>query len=268
MTPFYDAMVAKVMAHGATREEAIRRLMAALRDAPLLGLANNRSFLVDLLDSDPFRAGAMTTGLIDRWQAEGNSILTRPALGERHWLIAFAAFALQEGGTWFSSRGDRRLPVTLQCRDATCKAEIVVNRDGSLAIAINDAAPVHVTLKQQGHELVADFSGHRVKAIGVFGGDGLHLDYGGISAVFTEPSSLVGKAEEDDPRRVLSPVAGTVRAVLVAAGDAVSQGQTLALVEAMKMEMRLIALADGTVKAVHAIPGAQVEAGAVLIELE
>ncbi len=268
VTPFYDAMVAKVMAHGATRDEAIRRLRAALADVPLLGLANNRTFLSALLDSPSFRAGAMTTGLIDSWQAEGHAILLRPEVSERHWLIAFAVVAQQQGGTWFSSRGDRRLPITLHCGEMTRRAEVVVQRDGAFAIALDEAAPVSLRLGLKGQDVVADFSGHRVKALAVLTGDGLYLDHAGLSVLFQEPSSFAGKAEDDDPRRVLSPVAGTVRAVLVAVGDNVTKGQTLALVEAMKMEMRLIALADGTVKAVHAQQGAQVEAGAVMIELE
>ena len=66
MSPFYDPMLAKVIAHGATREEARRRLIAALEDTVALGLTTNRSFLIDVLRHPAFAAGEATTAFIDR----------------------------------------------------------------------------------------------------------------------------------------------------------------------------------------------------------
>ena len=73
VSPFYDAMVAKLIAHGRDRDDAIRRLRAALHDAPLLGLRNNGRFLADLVDHAAFRGAAMTTTLIDDWFERGEA---------------------------------------------------------------------------------------------------------------------------------------------------------------------------------------------------
>jgi geranyl-CoA carboxylase alpha subunit len=69
-------MVAKVIAHGRDRNDAIRRLRAALQNAPLLGLRNNGRFLADLVDHPAFRTAAMTTTLIDQWQEAGEAPAT------------------------------------------------------------------------------------------------------------------------------------------------------------------------------------------------
>ena len=97
--------------------------------------------------------------------------------------------------------------------------------------------------------------------------DGLTLDAGDGEYTFTEP--VPGGAEDDsnDPSKVVSPVAGVLVSLSVAVGDAVSADQTLGTVEAMKMETRLVAQADGTVSAVHAGVGDSLDASAVVFEL-
>jgi len=95
VSPHYDPMVAKLIVHGRDREEAIRKLMATLDDAPLLGLAHNGRFLRDLVNHPRFRAGSMTTTLIDQWQAEGEPLLQAPIPDEDSWAVAAALFALQ-----------------------------------------------------------------------------------------------------------------------------------------------------------------------------
>jgi len=99
-------------------------------------------------------------------------------------------------------------------------------------------------------------------------GDTLHLVIDAAVFSFTEVSAWPDAGNALDPSRALAPVAGTVTQVLVQAGDVVSEGQPLMAIEAMKMEMWLNAQAPGTVKAVHATPGTQVQAKALLIDIE
>ena len=106
----------------------------------------------------------------------------------------------------------------------------------------------------------------RVRA--VWCGDELHLVVEAATHVFTEVSAWPNQGVGQDPSRGLSPVAGTVAQVLVKAGDAVVEGQPLLSIEAMKMEMWLSAQAPGVVKAVYAVPGEQVQAKALLIDIE
>ena len=108
ISPHYDAMVAKVVAHGRDRTDAIRRLRAALREAVLVGPKNNGRFLLDLLDSAAFRDAAMTTGLLDQWAAGGHALLQRPQPGATDWAVAAAALALRgQSSTADASSGIR-----------------------------------------------------------------------------------------------------------------------------------------------------------------
>jgi geranyl-CoA carboxylase alpha subunit len=104
-------------------------------------------------------------------------------------------------------------------------------------------------------------------AIAVRDAQALHLAVDGHSFVFFEVSATPGAAAPNDAGRACASVAGKVTQILVAAGDVVQPGQHLVCVEAMKMEMWLSAEAAGTVTAVHAQMGAQVESGTLLVEI-
>ena len=104
-------------------------------------------------------------------------------------------------------------------------------------------------------------------AVALIVGGQVHLALGGDCFVIHEPSAFPASHSAQDPGRARAPVAGKVSRVLVAAGDAVVLGQQLLCVEAMKMEMWLCAQATGTVSAVHAQSGDQVESGALLAEI-
>ena len=110
----------------------------------------------------------------------------------------------------------------------------------------------------------------RVRAVWLGQGEAaqLHLVIDAAVFVFGEVSAWPDQGSAQDPSRAISPVAGTVTQVLVKPGDAVTEGQPLLSIEAMKMEMWLNAQAPGVVKAVHAQPGDQVQAKALLIDIE
>jgi geranyl-CoA carboxylase alpha subunit len=122
VTPFYDPMVAKVIAHGRNRDDAIRRLMAALEDTPLLGPATNGRFLRDLLDHHSFRSGTMHTTLLDDWFDSGDAILQRPRPGEADWQLAAALFAGDPG--WRAS-SVAAFDLTLTCGEETRKVKVM-----------------------------------------------------------------------------------------------------------------------------------------------
>src|SRR4029077_5591999 len=88
LSPFYDPMIAKVIAHGADREEARTRLVQALRDTVVLGPTTNRHFLIRLLEHPEFAAGKATTAFIGK-HFSGDA-LEPPAVTERHWALAAA----------------------------------------------------------------------------------------------------------------------------------------------------------------------------------
>ncbi len=251
VTPYYDAMVAKFIAHGRDRADAVRRLRRALEDAPLLGVANNGRFLRDLLGHPQFVASQMTTTRLDEWAAAGDPLLQRPAPPDEAWALAAALRA----------QGDGRRPASVSGFDLTlqCQGERRTLRAPPEGLRL---------LAQDGDEVRYESAGVRRRALAVDDGHTLHLALEGAVFAFTEPSPFPARDNTADPRRARAPVAGVVAHVAVAAGDTVTAGQPLVCVEAMKMEMWLHAQAAGTVRAVNVATKDPVRAGAVLVELE
>jgi geranyl-CoA carboxylase alpha subunit len=251
VTPYYDAMVAKFIAHGSDRADALRRLTRALEDVPLLGLKNNGRFLCDLLAHPQFRASEMTTTRLDEWAAAGEPLLQRPAPPDAAWRLAAALLA---------PRGAAR-PASVAAQELTLQC------DGESRTL--NAPPAGVTIEGESEGKVRyTLDGVTRRAHAVRDGATLHLALDGGSFSFTEPSPYPARDAGVDPRLSRAPVAGVVAQVLVAPGDSVAAGQPLLCVEAMKMEMWLHAAAAGTVRAVNVKTRDAVASGAVLVELE
>ena len=251
VTPWYDAMVAKFIAHGRDRDDAIRRLVRALADAPLVGPINNGGFLRELLQHPQFRAAQLTTTRLDEWAAAGEPLLQRPQPPEHAWALAAA---LRAGPTVQRPASVERFTLTLHCQGQTR--------------TLPAPPPGLTVLARDGRRVRYAVDGVQRQAIAVDDGDKLHLALDGAPFVFSEPSPYPAQARVDDPGRAHAPVAGIVARVAVAVGERVAAGQPLVCVEAMKMEMWLNAGAAGTVKALHAGVKDPVAAGALLVELE
>ena len=267
ISPFYDPMVAKLIAHGRDRDDAIRRLRAALENTPLLGLRNNGRFLADLLNHGAFRDGAMTTGMIDQWQESGEALLQRPVADDHTWCLAAALFAMRNGANW---RADSvaAFDIPLQCDELAQTLRVHPNRSGQVAVVL--AGQQHQVKIVDWHDGAMRFEidGVTRRGVALLQQQQLHLAVGGASFVFSEISPFRGKDLAQDATRAGAPVAGKVTQIKVALGDAVSDGQALLCVEAMKMEMWLNAQTSGTVAALHVKVGEQVESGALLVEIE
>jgi geranyl-CoA carboxylase alpha subunit len=249
VSPYYDAMVAKFIAHGSDRADAVRKLTRALASVPLLGLRNNGAFLRDLLQHPDFSAAAMTTTRLDEWAAAG--LLQRPAPPDAAWALAAAVLAGHATGRPASVA---QWDITLSCDGV--QRTLRAPPTGVRVLAFEDGA-----LRYEQH-------GVRRKARAVRAGRTLHIAIDGTPCTFTEASPYPAVDSGIDPRLARAPVAGVVAQVAVAVGDAVVAGQPLVCVDAMKMEMWQHAAAPGTVKAVHVQAKDAVAAGAVLLELE
>ncbi len=274
VTPHYDPMVAKLIVHGRDRADAIRRLMATLDDAPLLGLKHNARFLRDLVDHPRFRAGSMTTTLIDQWQADGEAILQAPVASDEAWLIAGALFGARQQGTAQLLRADSVSAWDLPLQQDSVKRTLRVSAasGGLYNVALNpQAAAFAVKLLSEDAtrgEARIELDGVQRRVRAVWLGDTLNLVIDAAVFTFAEVSAWPDAGNALDPSRALAPVAGTVTQVLVQAGDAVTEGQPLVAIEAMKMEMWLNAQAPGVIKAVYAKTGDQVQAKTLLIDIE
>ncbi len=282
VSPHYDAMVAKLIAHGRDRDDAIRRLRAALADAPLLGLAHNARFLHGLLDHADFRAARLHTGLLDEWAAapldQRQPPLQPPELDAALWLLAAAAWV---GAAAPAQRGLR--PAALAGQDLCLRIGATLR---TLRVAVRGQGQVELVLDGQSHRLqLLGWDDHRlsylqdgvrrqataVLALSDPGERLLHLarpEDAGLGWTVAERSAWPQRDDAADPRRACAPVAGTVAAVAVAVGQHVAAGAPLVCVEAMKMEMWLNARAAGRVTAVHVQARDSVAAGALLVELD
>ena len=300
VSPYYDPMVAKIIAHGRDRADATRRLRAALQRTPLLGLRHNGRFLADLLAHPEFAQAQMTTTRIDEWAEQGTALLQTPQPGDSAWLAAALALLAAQGHSWRSD-SVAAFDMALQCGEQLRRLRLHPDRHGGVAITLFAAAEGEgkdmgkgagasasasaasgsstdsaLEAPRQLQASVISFEAGTLRfaldgvvqsAVALVRGEQVHLALGGDSFVLHEPSAFPASHTAQDPGRARAPVAGKVSRVLVAAGDAVVLGQQLLCVEAMKMEMWLCAQTPGTVSAVHAQPGDQVESGALLAEI-
>lgn len=288
VSPYYDPMVAKVIAYGRDRADAIRRLRAALKNTPLLGLRNNGRFLVDLLAHPDLVNAQMTTTRIDEWAEQGAPLLQAPEPSARAWMVAALALLAERGSSWRSD-SVAAFDMGLQCGERSRRLRLRPDRHGGVSVTLFAPAPDRGAVESNGTDSGAapapdlqtqasllsyeggilrfELDGLVQTAVALLVGPQVHLALDGDCFVFHEPSAFPASQSAQDPGRARAPVAGKVSRVLVAQGDAVVLGQQLLCVEAMKMEMWLCAQASGTVSALHVQPGDQVESGALLAEI-
>jgi len=264
----YDPMIAKVIAHGATRDTAREMLRAALAGGPVTGVGNNGGFLVALLCSPEFGEARMTTETIDRWLGEGDRRLKPPPPETADFAHAAAALALQPGGDWFRSSGFEAISIDLACGEQYGTVRLEIER-GRLCRAHIGEDEIRFEGVEFAGSLLSVTISDRTFGVRMLAGDGVaRLSKAGHVLVFREPDLLAPRAAAADPRRLVSPVSGVAIKILTMAGEAVRAGDPVAAIESMKMETRVCALASGIVTAVHIAAGAQVGAGDVIVEIE
>jgi geranyl-CoA carboxylase alpha subunit len=278
VSPYYDAMLAKIIVHGRDRADALRRLAAAIEDTPLLGLPTNARYLRDLLRHPDFVAGAMTTRRLDDWAAAGEAIGRRPGPTEDDWIVAAAFRALGELPAARAASGPRAPGVAgsslaLACGGTTRHLHVDVrglDAGGVPAVDVrlgDRVARVRVHAADVDGWRAIEIDGLRRQRLVRAEGERVELASDAAVHAFVEPSPLPRAGNGADGRSVRAPVAGVVARVAVREGELVAEGHPLACVEAMKMEMWLPAASAGRVVAIHAAAGDTVAAGALLIEL-
>ncbi len=262
ISPFYDPMIAKVIVHGPTRAVALARMSDALAKTQVAGTVTNIGFLSALCAHDGFRAGQVDTGLIARDLAALTSVA--PASPADMALAALAALGLMDpvGDQGFTLWSPLARSVELALGDDRVQA--VVHMQGAARARINMGEGEVIATRGAAGWLLDGAVAPAVVVNGdlvtVFRGAGLAFHI--IDPLERAASAGAGGGVID------APMPGLVKAVFAAAGDAVVEGQRLAILEAMKMEHSLLAARDGIVAEVLVEAGAQVEAGAALIRLE
>jgi len=272
VTPYYDPMIAKLIAYGPDRATALDRLAKALDDTRVAGPRCNARFLAALCRSPGFRQGRFDTGFIDA-HLDALGAVAQPVDG----LAALAGVkALLEADNpasrvhvhapsdpWsicdaFQTTGPRRLHRQVLVHGEPFKAELVWPLGGGVEITLSDEQAV----------LASPASGKAEAHVTVVGNKAYVLRQARQTLVAFADPSKGGDEHGAADGRIKAPMHGKVVALMVAVGDAVVRGQRLAVVEAMKMEHGLAAPCDGRVAAVHATLGQQVAEGSVMIEIE
>ena len=254
----YDAMLAKVIAHGATRQEASARLAAALDRARIHGVVTNRDLLVDVMRSDDWLTGPVDTGFLDRFSRP----TANPQAHQLHCLAAALAAAAGRASAFPS--GWRS--VFSQPQRASYQGVVVTYRHhrGGLDASL-DGEPIAVRLWNATPEQV-ELSVDGVRRVFLVSlGPTTYVDspLGHSALVEDERFPVPGSALAAGS--LTAPMPGTVLRISAAVGDEVKAGDALVVLEAMKMEHAVKAVADGTVAEVLVTAGAQVESGAVLV---
>ena len=273
VSPFYDPLLAKVIGWGRTREEARRRLLAALEDTIVLGIDSNRTFLASVLAHRVFIAGEATTEFIDRHLSA--KLAERPVPGND--MVALAAALLFEKtatqqdsmlANW-SSTGALAWPLRVTSAGAQFAAEATpAGRDG-FSIALGGKRVAIDILDRRAGELRFAVDGLQQRAHFVFADDMLHLDVAGNIAAFRESTrEAVNIGSRRAGSQLLAPMNGAVVAVLAKVGDSVKKGQRIVIVEAMKMQHEIAAERDGVLAKIHVREGDQVATRQLLGELQ
>ena len=250
VSPFYDPMLGKIIAHGASREEARRKLLRAVEDSALLGVATNQRLLIDLLKHPDFINGDFSTGLI----AEHFSVISQQTATAEQLSLAAALFyqhsANQHPQTLARWRNTASVPVTYR---------LEVN--GQLhSVSVDD---LQLTTDGRHASLVINGIRRRI----AYHLDGNRLWLPGLTV--TDRTQQVASRQADaSSGTVQAPMDGAIVDIRVCVGETVSKGQLLLVLEAMKMEHPLKAGIDGTVKEMRVMTGDQVRNRQVLLEIE
>jgi 3-methylcrotonyl-CoA carboxylase alpha subunit len=279
VTPYYDPMIAKLIAWGSDRTTAIARLRQALSDFVALGLETNRAFLSRLVSSSEFIAADLDTGFVDR--AVGQLLSPGPPV--RFSLIALATAALLKRGEmdtradptdpfspWTQTSGWR--PNSESIRTLYWKSghldiasKLTYTRQGWVLEAGGDSAPVSV-LKHHENRFVLLINGERI-AGQVYSQDESFVvvaEGEQVTLRWMDPVSLALQVDHAEGN-LSAPMPGKIVAILVRNGQTVAKGEPLVTMEAMKMEHTIVAPENGSVNEVLFNVGDQVAEGALLL---
>jgi geranyl-CoA carboxylase alpha subunit len=279
ISPFYDPMLAKIIAYGATRDDARRKLVRAVEECVLLGVNGNQRFLANLLANPEFASGNATTAFIaEHFNADPSLTAQAPAASE---LAIAAALLYQQSANarahqrelaGWRSAGSAPWQFTLKHGEQKHRVNLEVQVAGSqptLLAKVGDTQVSLTLLASDGRWLTLELDGIRRRIAYQQQGEQLWLygHYGNLELldVTHEPAGGQNAASSG---AVKAPMDGAIVDVLVSEGERVSKGQLLVVLEAMKMEHPMKAGVDGTVRRIGISKGDQVKNRQLLVEIE
>ena len=276
VSPFYDPMLAKIIAYGASRGEACRKLIQALGQTALFGTHTNRDFLIEALGKPAFMEGRATTAFIaETWPDEQYA---PPPLGPAEYALA----AVLQCRHRRQQALDQALGIAPELLDWSSAGPLasVVQYDRQL-VTVAALAPDHYRVQALDEAVEVQLrsitassarltvAGRGTEAQYLCQGADIHLATPTRSWRLTDTAALGAAADEatEGAAAVVAPMHGQLLELLVEEGEAVAPGDKLAILEAMKMQHEITAEAAGTVARLAAAPGAQLAAGDLILEI-
>ena len=280
ISPFYDSMVAKVIAWGETRETARLKLRSALQATALAGVTHNRAFLLELLDQPTFVGGGATTDYIDQHYPEGFApaqpttvslaagiVLQQILAAEQHFASALSVNEELRG--WVST-GPVTRRHTFEVGDAIFTAEITSSSAEQFSVTLMETTHAVILQTLNADRVAFLIDGQRVVVA-------YHQPDAAIITLATDQSELIltntdlippESAEDAQGGKVQAPMHGQLVSLLVEADQGVEKNQRLAVFEAMKMQHEIRAPVSGVVQQVNGQVGQQMAAGDVIMLIE
>ncbi len=287
ISPFYDSMVAKLIVHGSTREEALARMDAALMQTHIVGLATNVQFLRHVVNSESFATAQLDTALIPR---EATVLFNQDKVGLPLAAAALVAHTLDQEAQkvltaqradaqgWIDPWAQRD---SWRSHGATLRSFSAVYQEQPELLQLTRAHTKGLQVQVQGVTAPLQFERLHGSALDITLGDqriqAQVYDHGEVLHVFTPlGATTITRVDalahagdtQGEAGRLTAPMPGKVVSFSVKAGDAVKKGQPLAIMDAMKMEHTIAAPSDGVVAELLFAPGDQVTEGAELLRLE
>ncbi|MFY3307834.1 acetyl/propionyl/methylcrotonyl-CoA carboxylase subunit alpha [Achromobacter ruhlandii] len=287
ITPFYDPMIAKLIVHGADRDQARARMLQALAQTQAVGVQTNVAFLSRLMRDSAFAAADLDTGLIERQRA---TLLPEPVPADAATLaLATAAVLASQGQTqsapqaaapadpWDTRDGWRlggRYQRTLQWIDNGETRHVTVARQGADWTLDSGDGARPFAWRAEDHNgparvLRITLDGRERAGTVVLHADKAHVFGDGGARVLDlyDPLAHAQDTQGDHGGGLTAPMPGKIISIAVKAGDSVAKGQPLLVMEAMKMEHTISAPADGKVEELFYAVGDQVTEGAELVSI-
>jgi len=267
VSPFYDPMVAKVIAYGKTREDAIRLLARAVDDSVLLGVNSNKQFLVNLLRHPVVVGGDTNTAFIQQ-HFQNDPSLHHQVLSLETLAIAAALFSQNKGTAVWQTGLGVPLPLKLQITDQQIQLQVSSVNNTFTAQFCDQSVCIDV-LERTSEYLVYLIDGIRRRVQYVLDSDQLYLDRDNGNIVIRNVTYAAPEATDvAGDGKIRAPMDGAVVNILVNKGDQVVRGQTLLVLEAMKIQQQIKADVDGVVEDVLGQQGQQVKKRQMLFTIQ
>ncbi len=280
VSPFYDPMIAKVIATGSNREEARQRLVSSLSTSSLIGPATNRDFLIDTLNREAFSSGEATTSFIE--EEYGDSGYSSAPSTNDYCLAAITQYKVRNAKALLASTGVNPelvnwasadpLESVFTYKDNDDTRMLVIRPTGSDSYSVStEDETIEATVSEQTSDSIRiDTGNERHSILFHASADDQVITIATESIQFTVKDISGGEALEDagGDGVISAPMHGQLLEVLVNEGDSVTKGQKIAVLEAMKMQHEILAEVTGTVTRVHADADTQIALGTIILEIE